>query len=133
VITLIDTNFKIIDTSNYVHDTSNLLSIFINDKILNTIHYIVHASNLLTTDTNLKILNTSNYTVSTSNLLANTDTLIKNELEGINQTLLDLNSKDKDQDIQISATMVGTPIFEVGKHAYVKLQKGGLFGAKLQA
>jgi len=34
---------------------------------------------------------------------------------------------------QAAATMVGTAVFEVDKHAYAKLQKGGLFGAKLQA
>jgi len=55
------------------------------------------------------------------------------QLKGINQTLLDLKTKDADQDTQALATMVGTAVFEVGKYAYAKVQKGGLFGAKLQA
>jgi uncharacterized glyoxalase superfamily protein PhnB len=58
-------------TSNYIHDTSNLLSIFMNDKILNTSNYIADTSNLLASDTNLKIENTSNFIVSTSNILIN--------------------------------------------------------------
>jgi len=55
------------------------------------------------------------------------------QLKGINQALLDLKTKDADQDTQALATMVGTAVFEVGKYAYAKVQKGGLFGAKLQA
>ena len=53
------------------------------------------------------------------------------QVKGVTQLLADLQAKDNDQDTTALITMVAQAVFEVGKYAYAKTQKGGLFGNKL--
>jgi hypothetical protein len=59
----------IVDTSNYVTSTSNILVTRVNINDTNSSNYIVSASNILVTKANLNDTNTSNYIVYTSNIL----------------------------------------------------------------
>ena len=60
---------SVLDTSNYVSLTSNLLSENLNTSISDTSNYVSQTSNLISSNLNLAIDNTSNYVSLTSNLI----------------------------------------------------------------
>ena len=60
---------SVLDTSNYVLQTSNLVSANINTAISDTSNYVSSTSNLISANLNTAISNTSNYVLLTSNLI----------------------------------------------------------------
>jgi len=62
-------NIAINDTSNYVLQTSNLVSDNLNIAINDTSNYVLQTSNLVSDNLNIAINDTSNYVLQTSNLV----------------------------------------------------------------
>jgi len=60
------------DTSNYVRNTSNIISTTVNFNDFNSSNYVASTSNLISTTVNLYDDNSSNYVASTSNLISTT-------------------------------------------------------------
>ena len=81
---------SVLDTSNYVSSTSNLISANINTAISNTSNYVLQTNNLVSDNLNKAISDTSNYVLLTSNLiLANLISAISEQQQQID-TLNDI-------------------------------------------
>ena len=61
---------SVLDTSNYVSQTSNLVSENLNTAISDTRNYVLQTSNLISSNLNTAISDTSNYVLQTSNLVS---------------------------------------------------------------